>query len=114
MAKSKSKRTQFDTASNAHAAKKLKLSTIITPPPDNENNDPKTIKSIGLETDDLELAVDTLNTLAANPSVIKSKACKDLRTAVYEFRQACHTGFNASGIYIYIYMRATPLILTRL
>lgn len=100
MAKSKSKRKQTEAAAAVHVTKKAKTSTTITPPPDYENNEPKTIKSIGLEDDDLELAVDTLSTLAANPAVIKSKACKDLRTAVYEFRQACTTGFNAAGMHV--------------
>ena len=44
-----------------------------------------------------ELTVDTLRTLAKHPGVIKSKACKELRTAVYDFRQACNTGVNAAG-----------------
>lgn len=97
MAKFKSKRKQNDVQANG-LAKKLKPSNTITPPPEHGTNELKTIKSIGLENDDLELAVDTLSTLAANPGVIKSKACKDLRTAVHEFRQACTTGFNASGM----------------
>jgi len=98
MAKSKSKRKQVEAATAAtHTAKKSKTSTTITPPPEHESKDSKTIRSVGLENEDLELAVDTLTTLAANPGVIKSKACKDLRTAVYEFRNACTTGFNASG-----------------
>ncbi|CZR65401.1 uncharacterized protein PAC_15301 [Phialocephala subalpina] len=96
MAKPKSKRKQQASASEG-SSKKLKTSTsVITPPPESETHEPKTIQSLGLEPDDLELAIDTLNTLAENPNVIKSKACKDLRTAVYTFRQACTTGFNAS------------------
>ncbi|KAK6086509.1 prolyl 4-hydroxylase [Seiridium cupressi] len=47
--------------------------------------------------DDVEITVDTLRTLAAHPAVIKSKACKDLRTAVYDFRQACTTGVNTTA-----------------
>lgn len=97
MAKSKSKRKQIVAGADLQIAKKLKTSTTITPPPEHESNEPKTIKNVGLEEDDLDLAVDTLNTLTSHPAVIKSKACKDLRTAVYEFRQACTTGFNASG-----------------
>lgn len=102
MAKSKSKRKQQDTH-NGGPAKKVKTFAIATPPPD--IGEPKTIKSIGLEQDDLDLAIDTLTTLAENPSVIKSKACKDLRTAVYDFRQACTTGFNAAGMLLSNYMR---------
>ncbi|CZS99618.1 uncharacterized protein RCO7_07932 [Rhynchosporium graminicola] len=93
MTKSKSKRKQANTAEGP--SKKLKTSTI-TPPPEKGLFEPKTIQSVGLTEDDLELAVDTLTTLAKNPSVIKSKACKDLRTAVYDFRNACTTGFNSA------------------
>lgn len=97
MAKSKTKRKQQGLPLNM-PSKKLKTSVIVTPPPDGEPSHHKTIQSIGLDNDDLDIAIDTLKTLAENPSVIKSKACKDLRTAVYKFRQACTTGFNASGI----------------
>ena len=96
MAKTKSKRKQASLANEA-PSKKPKTSSTITPPPEKPAGELKTIQSIGLEEDDLEIAIDTLNSLSSNPSVIKSKACKDLRTAVYEFRQACTTGFNASG-----------------
>jgi hypothetical protein len=94
MSKSKAKRKQE--AHNGGPAKKAKTNVIVTPPPDNA--EPKTLQSVGLHEDDLDIAVDTLNTLAENPNVIKSKACKELRTAVYEFRQACTTGFNAAGL----------------
>jgi hypothetical protein len=98
MSRTKQKRKQADAPAGG-AAKKAKSSNIITPPPDQSLHEPKTktIQSIGLEHEDLELAIDTLNTLATNPSVIKSKACKDIRTAVHQFRQACTTGFNAAG-----------------
>jgi hypothetical protein len=76
-------------------AKKFKTAAIVTPPPDARES--KTIQSIGVDDDDLDLAINTLKTLAENPSVIKSKSCKDLRTAIYDFRQACTTGVNAAG-----------------
>merc|ERR1712093_735502 len=95
MAKSKNKRKQ-ESQSTVVAGKKIKTTSTITPPPEKDLLEPKTIQSVGLTEDDLELAIDTLTTLAQNPSVIKSKACKDLRTAVYDFRQACTTGFNAA------------------
>ena len=95
MAKSKNKRKQ-ESLPAAVPGKKIKTTSTITPPPEKDLLEPKTIKSVGLTEDDLELAIDTLTTLAQNPNVIKSKACKDLRTAVYEFRQACTTGFNAA------------------
>ena len=94
MSKSKAKRKQ-QAENSGGLAKKAKTEAITTSPPDVE---PKTLQSVGLHQDDLEIAIDTLNTLAENPIVIKSKACKDLRTAVYAFRQACVTGFNASGL----------------
>ncbi|TVY13786.1 hypothetical protein LARI1_G008518 [Lachnellula arida] len=95
MAKSKSKR-KAQGPQNDSNPKKLKSTTVITPPPEPATNEPKTIQAIGLTDDDLELAIDTLHTLTENPIVIKSKACRELRTAVYEFRQACTTGFNAA------------------
>lgn len=102
MAKTKGKRKhqgpQIDTSS-----KKLKTAAIVTPPPDKSQSppdvEPKNIQAIGLDQEDIELAIDTLHALSENPSVIKSKACKDLRTAVYEFRQSCTTGFNATGLW---------------
>jgi hypothetical protein len=95
MVKSKSKRKQQG-FHDGGPLKNPKTSAIVTPPPD--IREPKTIQSIGLEQDDLDLAIDTLTTLVENPSAIKSKACKDLRTAVYDFRQACTTGFNAASV----------------
>jgi hypothetical protein len=97
MAKSKTKRKPQSLPIDV-PSKKLKMTAIVTPPPENDVSHPKTIQSIGLDDDDLDTAIDTLNALAENPSVIKSKACKDLRTAVYEFRKACTTGFNAAGM----------------
>lgn len=46
--------------------------------------------------EDVEITVETLETLASHPAIIKSKACKDLRTAVFSFRQATTTGLNAA------------------
>lgn len=95
MARSKNKRKQQNLADDGPSKKNK--TTTITPPPEKGLHEPKTIQSIGLSDDDLDLAIDTLKTLAENPSVIKSKACKDLRTAVYDFRQACTTGLNAAA-----------------
>ncbi|CAL3973174.1 unnamed protein product [Diplocarpon coronariae] len=95
MAKSKNKRKQQGLPADG-LAKKAKISTV-TLPPEKSLHDFKTIQSLGLAEDDLELAIDTLTTLAENPGVIKSRVCKDLRTAVYVFRQACTTGFNAAA-----------------
>ncbi len=49
--------------------------------------------------EEVELAVDTLQTLSQHPAIIKSKACKALRTAVYDFRQASTTGMLAAGAF---------------
>jgi hypothetical protein len=100
MAKNKAKRSLEGLQKDAKAKKAKIASSIITPPPDQPHlnrNEPKTLQSIGLTNDDIELAIDTLRTLSENPSVIKSRSCKDLRTSVYEFRQACTTGLNASS-----------------
>lgn len=45
-----------------------------------------------VSSDELDITVETLQALAENPAVIKAKACRDLRAAVYDFRQACTTG----------------------
>lgn len=97
MAKNKNKRKQppsLQPDGPVKAARKSTAAAIITPPPD--IHEPRTIQSVGLHSDDIEITIDALNTLAANPSVLKSKACKDLRTAVYQFQKACTTGFNSS------------------
>jgi len=96
MAKSKTKRKAAAPLADV-LSKKQKTASTITPPPEKSVVDSRTIQSLGLEQEDLDLAIDTLTTLAQNPAVIKSKACRDLRTAVYDFRQACTTGMNASG-----------------
>jgi len=92
MVKHKNKRKQSGLDIDGPAQKKI--AGIVTPPPDGEK--PKTIHAIGLHSDDLDIAIDALNTLAANPHILKSKVCKDIRTAVYQFQKACTTGFNAS------------------
>jgi hypothetical protein len=72
----------------------------ITPPPDGKQSAAEpAVRSLNtlVDEEDLEATIDTLNTLAEHPNVIKSKQCKDLRTAVYTFRQACTTGVNAAS-----------------
>jgi hypothetical protein len=58
--------------------------------------EPKSLNTL-ISEEELEIAVETLVTLADFPSVIKSKACKSLRVAVYDFKQACTTGVNTAG-----------------
>lgn len=81
----------------ATANKKQTTFGIPTPPPhDTTPLDPTNINSI-ISPEEIEVAVETLQTLSAHPALIKSKVCKDLRTAVYDFRQACTTGLNSAG-----------------
>ncbi|KAI1146179.1 prolyl 4-hydroxylase [Nemania diffusa] len=55
--------------------------------------DPKNLASVVSE-EEIEITVETLDSLAQHPALIKSKACRSLRTAVYGFKQACTTGLN--------------------
>lgn len=90
-------------AAQGDALKKTKLS----PPtaagqadsPDAAAQDGSAIKNLSavISTEELDITVETLQTLAGNPAVIKSKACRELRSAVYDFRQACTTGTNSNG-----------------
>jgi hypothetical protein len=69
------------------------------PSPDSlAGSEPRSLSTL-VSDEELEITVDTLITLADNPSVIKSKACKELRAAVYDFRQACTTGVNTAGLF---------------
>lgn len=76
--------------------KQAKASTTLTPPPDGTNLEPKHLNTV-VSDEELDITVETLTALAQYPSLTKSKACKDLRVAVYDFRQACTTGVNNAG-----------------
>lgn len=90
----KRKRT---TAAAAHAnAVKKQANGIPSPPQDAAPFEPASVHSV-ISQEEIEVAVDTLRTLSEHPLLIKSKACKDLRTAVFDFRQACTTGLNSAG-----------------
>ncbi|KAK0612159.1 hypothetical protein B0T14DRAFT_489500 [Immersiella caudata] len=107
MSKNKSKkRKQNDLASN-HPNKQIKTTKRPTTPPlegDDRNNDgatanaiePTTLQSV-ISQEELEITVDTLAELAKHPALLKSRACKDLRVAVWDFRQACATGLNSTS-----------------
>ncbi|KAJ5368942.1 uncharacterized protein N7496_008702 [Penicillium cataractarum] len=73
--------------------KQAKPSSTLTPPPDGTNLEPKHLNTI-VSDEELDITVETLTALAQYPGLTKSKACKDLRVAVYDFRQACTTGVN--------------------
>lgn len=94
MAKTKVKRSSRDEQIHANV-KKIKL--VSSSPLTHDDIEPKTLQDVKLTQDDIDICIDALEVLADNPSVIKSKACKDLRTAVFHFRNACTTGAIASG-----------------
>jgi ABC-type hemin transport system substrate-binding protein len=71
-------------------------SSTLTPPSDGSTLEPKHLKTV-VSDEELDITIETLATLAQYPSLTKSKACKDLRVAVYDFRQACATGLNTAG-----------------
>ncbi|KAG6358188.1 hypothetical protein INS49_014072 [Diaporthe citri] len=101
MSKSKQKRKQQSQQQQLGALKKAKTghsAATTTPvlPTVGAAFEPKFLSTVVPE-EDLEITVDTLRALVENPGLIKSKACKDLRTAVFEFRKACTTGFNAAA-----------------
>lgn len=84
---------------NAQAQKAQKLAktvATVTPPPESASLEPKTLQSVTSE-EELEITIDTLATLAKYPHLTKSKLCRDLRVAVYDFRTSCNTGSNAAG-----------------
>ncbi|PLB48699.1 hypothetical protein P170DRAFT_436465 [Aspergillus steynii IBT 23096] len=90
MAKSKcSKRKR-----NAQANLPQKL-TKVAPPADVTTLDPTHLNTIVAD-EELDITIETLAALTQHPGLTKSKACKDLRVAVYDFRQACTTGANAA------------------
>lgn len=68
----------------------------LTPPPDGTAFEPQHLKTV-VSDEELEITIQTLTTLAEYPNLTKSKACKDLRVAVYDFRQACTTGLSTAG-----------------
>lgn len=96
MAKSKAKRKQAGSQiANGAVAKRLKPDSPVAITLTGGSVEPKLLQAVVSE-EELEIAVDTLRMLAENPSLIKSKACKDLRAAVFEFKQASTTGSIAS------------------
>ena len=93
----KSKAAKRKRQVQADAPSKIpKTSGPLTPPLDGGDLVPKNLQTVVSE-EELEIAVETLTALAQYPNLIKSKACKDLRTAVYDFRNAATTGLSAAG-----------------
>jgi hypothetical protein len=73
-----------------------KAVSTLTPHLNGATIEPKHFQTF-VSDDELDITIETLTTLAQYPSLTKSKACKDLRVAVYDFRQACATGLNTTG-----------------
>lgn len=97
MAKSKAKRKQqASQAISGTVAKKTKTEPTPAITLTGSTFEPKLLQTV-VPDEDLEITVDTLRALAENPGLIKSKACRDLRAAVFDFRQACTTGALASA-----------------
>lgn len=99
MAQSKSakrKRNAQGGTSQKHA-KVTKTTLAVNPIPADEPFEIKRLQSV-ISDEELEVTVDTLTTLAQYPSLTKSKLCRNLRTAVYDFRQSCTTGVNATSM----------------
>lgn len=101
MAKSKAKRKlQASQVANGSVAKKLKadpaavVGAAITLT--GTAYEPKLLHTV-VPDEDLEITVDTLRALADNPGLIKSRACRDLRAAVFDFKQASTTGAIAAS-----------------
>jgi hypothetical protein len=68
--------------------------------------DPHHIKTI-VSDEELETTIETLSALSEYPGLTKSKACKDLRVAVYNFRRACTTGLDNAGAFSLIVLATT-------
>lgn len=103
MAKSKSAKRKQNAQSDSNPRKQAKTAPangVITPPPDGSGDalatQPTSLQTV-ISTEELEITVETLNTLAKHPGLIKTKQCKDLRVAAYDFRQACTTGSISAG-----------------
>ncbi|KAJ3497746.1 hypothetical protein NLG97_g1667 [Lecanicillium saksenae] len=79
----------------AHQAQKLAKTEAAPPSVTDDGFEPKSLHTI-ISEEELDIATDTLQTLARYPNLTKSKLCKDLRVAVYDFRQSCTTGVNSA------------------
>jgi hypothetical protein len=89
------KRKRNNAAGNA--VKKQATTSLPSPPHEKETALGATSIHAVVSPEEMEIAVETLQSLTEHPALIKSKACKDLRAAVYSFRQASTTGMAAAG-----------------
>ena len=98
MAHSKStkrKRSAQEKLSQKHIKVEKATSAVATLPED-ERVEIKRLQTV-ISDEELDITIETLTTLAQHPSLTKSKLCRNLRTAVYDFRQSCTTGVNATS-----------------
>lgn len=89
------KRKRNNAVSNA--VKKQATASLPSPPHEKETALGAPSIHAVISPEEMEIAVETLQSLTEHPALIKSKACKDLRAAVYNFRQASTTGMAAAG-----------------
>ena len=89
---SKRKRERMDKA--GASSKVARTVETVAPPADLASFQPKSLQTL-IHEDELDITMETLATLTEYPSIMKSKACRELRGAVHEFRQACTTGVNS-------------------
>lgn len=94
MAKSKSNNKRKRNATAINPQKVTKINDVAV----TSTLEPKRLETV-ISDEELEITIETLTALAQYPSLIKSKLCRDLRAAVYDFRQSCTTGVNAAGEY---------------
>ncbi|KAK5992024.1 hypothetical protein PT974_05420 [Cladobotryum mycophilum] len=96
MAQSKSAKRKRNAQANLPQKniKTTKTTSAVAPLP----SGPPEIKNLQtvISDEELDITIETLTTLAQYPSLTKSKLCRTLRTAVYDFRQSCTTGVNAA------------------
>ncbi|KAI1327095.1 hypothetical protein F5Y16DRAFT_399645 [Xylariaceae sp. FL0255] len=81
-----------------HPNKKSANSTTLPSPPASSTSPAERVETTNLASvvseEEIEITTETLEALAQHPNLIKNKACRNLRTAVYDFKQACTTGMN--------------------
>ncbi|EPE06337.1 prolyl 4-hydroxylase [Ophiostoma piceae UAMH 11346] len=99
--KKRKAQTQSQAQSQSRGSKATKVARPLSPPDDSKDGktayEPTSLQTV-TSPEELEITVDTLKTLSSYPGLIKLKQCKELRTAVHDFRQACTTGVNAAGL----------------
>jgi hypothetical protein len=96
---SRLKATKRKRATQANVPNKIiKDNNVTLSPGPSPPTDPRSLNTI-ISDEELEITVETLQTLTEYPTLIKSKTCKELRAAVYDFRQACTSGLNSSGVF---------------